>query len=183
MRPVVAASPPTESVRSSVWWRVGGGLALALLVLVGIGFFRGPAGTLAALHEAARARDSAAMARLIDGEALRHSLGRLLLQQTGAALPDDGGNDRQLLSQFDKQDGLEQEVKTRLDKEFEKNGPDSPRVKKLEADLAKLGKERGALVAKEKALRSLARKTLQAPPAEAAAPAGAGAGAGAGSTK
>ena len=100
MRPVVAASPPTESVRSSVWWRVGGGLALALLVLVGIGFFRGPAGTLAALHEAARARDSAAMARLIDGEALRHSLGRLLLQQTGAALPDDGGNDRQLLSQF-----------------------------------------------------------------------------------
>ena len=90
---------------------------------------------------------------------------------------------RQLLSQFDKQDGLEQEVKTRLDKEFEKNGPDSPRVKKLEADLAKLGKERQALVAKEKALRSLARKTLQAPPAEAAAPAGAGAGEGAGSTK
>ena len=75
-------------------------MALALLVLVVVGFFRGPASTLDALREAARSRDAAELARRIDGQALRHSLGRLLLQQTGAALPEDGGNDRQLMSQF-----------------------------------------------------------------------------------
>ena len=75
-------------------------MVVALLLLTAVGYFRGPASTLAALHDAARARDSAAVAGLIDGEALRHSLGRLLLQQTGAALPEDGGNDQKLLSQF-----------------------------------------------------------------------------------
>ena len=57
-------------------------MVVALLLLTAVGYFRGPASTLAALHDAARARDSAAVAGLIDGEALRHSLGRLLLQQT-----------------------------------------------------------------------------------------------------
>lgn len=94
------ASPSAATDRPGVWWRLGGGMALAMLLLVVVGYFRGPASTLAALHEAARARDSAAMARLVDGESLRHSLGRLLLQQTGAALPEDGGNDQKLLSQF-----------------------------------------------------------------------------------
>lgn len=76
---------------------------------------------------------------------------------------------RQVLGQFDKIDGLELEVKTRIDKEIEKNGPKSPKLKKLEANLAKLGKEREALVAKEKALRALALKALNEP----AVPAGA----------
>jgi hypothetical protein len=42
----------------------------------------------------------AEISRRIDGPALRHSLGRLLLQQMGTALPDDRGDNRQLLSQF-----------------------------------------------------------------------------------
>jgi len=97
---VPGASPSAETDRPGVWWRLGGGMVVALLLLTAVGYFRGPASTLAALHDAARARDSAAVAGLIDGEALRHSLGRLLLQQTGAALPEDGGNDQKLLSQF-----------------------------------------------------------------------------------
>lgn len=68
---------------------------------------------------------------------------------------------RGLLSQFDKVDGLENEVKARIDKEIEKNGPDSPKLKKLEADLAKLGKEREELKAREKKLRALALKASQ----------------------
>ena len=69
---------------------------------------------------------------------------------------------RQLLSQFDKLDAEEQLVKGRLDKEIEKNGPESAKVKKFEADLAKLGKEREKLVAREKELRDLALKTMPA---------------------
>jgi len=72
---------------------------------------------------------------------------------------------RKVLSQYDSIDGMEQAVKERLDKEMEKNGPESPRLKKFEADLAKLGKERDELKAKETALRSLALKTLNAPQA------------------
>ena len=76
---------------------------------------------------------------------------------------------RQVLGQFDKVDGLEKEVKTRIDKEIEKNGPDSPKLKKLEADLAKLGKERAELAAQEKELRSLALKSMKAPKQAASA--------------
>ena len=47
-------------------------MVVALLLLTAVGYFRGPASALAALHDAARARDSAAVAGLIDGEALRH---------------------------------------------------------------------------------------------------------------
>jgi hypothetical protein len=70
---------------------------------------------------------------------------------------------RQLLSQFDKLDNEEVLVKGKLDKEIEKNGPDSPKVKKLEADLAKVGKDREKLVAREKELRDLALKAMPSP--------------------
>ncbi|MFY9342903.1 MAG: hypothetical protein WAT39_10465 [Planctomycetota bacterium] len=73
---------------------------------------------------------------------------------------------RQVLGQFDKLDAEEQLVKGRLDREIEKNGPDSPKVKKLQGDLEKVGKERAQLVAKEKELRDLALKAM---PATAAA--------------
>ncbi|HEX6810990.1 MAG TPA: hypothetical protein VF384_05135 [Planctomycetota bacterium] len=78
---------------------------------------------------------------------------------------------RQVLGQYDMIDAKEQTVKARIDGEIEKNGPESPKLKGLEADLAKLGKERAALAAKEKELRNLALKTM--PPT--AAPTGAGA--------
>ncbi len=67
---------------------------------------------------------------------------------------------RKLLSQYDKVDSLEQEVKTRIDKEIEKNGPESQKLKKLYADLGKLGKERLELEAREKQLRDLALKAM-----------------------
>jgi hypothetical protein len=78
---------------------------------------------------------------------------------------------RQVLGQFDKLDADEQQVKSRLDKEIEKNGPESAKAKKLHADLAKLGKEREQLVARQKELRDLALKAMQ-PTAPAAAGAG-----------
>lgn len=85
---------------------------------------------------------------------------------------------RQLLGQFDKLDAYEQQVKSRLDKEIEKNGPESAKVKKLESDLAKLGKERKKLTDRQKELRELALATMPSgtPAAAPGAPAGAGAG-------
>ena len=77
---------------------------------------------------------------------------------------------RQVLGQYDKIDGLEQEAKTRIDREIEKNGPESPKLKKLEEDLAALGAKRKVLAAKEKELRDLALKTMQAPAAGGADP-------------
>jgi hypothetical protein len=78
---------------------------------------------------------------------------------------------RQVLGQFDRIDSEETLVKGRLDKEIEKNGPESDKVKKFEADLAKLGKEREKLVAREKELRDLALKAM---PPTARTPAAAG---------
>jgi hypothetical protein len=69
---------------------------------------------------------------------------------------------RQVLSQYDKLDAEEQLVKGRLDKEIEKNGPESEKVKKFDADLAKLAKEREKLLAREKELRELSLKTMPA---------------------
>lgn len=71
---------------------------------------------------------------------------------------------RKLLSQYDKIDGLETEVKTRIDREIEKNGPKSPKLKKFEADLAKLQRERDSLNKKEAELRDLALKAMNEPP-------------------
>ncbi|MBL8752605.1 MAG: hypothetical protein JNK15_04835, partial [Planctomycetes bacterium] len=67
---------------------------------------------------------------------------------------------RQLLSQYDKLDAEEQLVKGRLDKEIEKNGPESEKAKKFDADLQKLAKERAKLGVREKELRDLALKAM-----------------------
>jgi hypothetical protein len=67
---------------------------------------------------------------------------------------------RQVLSQYDKLDAEEQLIKGRLDREIEKNGPESDKVKKFDADLKKVAKDREKLVAKEKALRELALKAM-----------------------
>lgn len=72
---------------------------------------------------------------------------------------------RILLSQLDKVDGSEQEVKSRIDRETEKNGPRSEKLKPMQAELRKLQKERDGLLAREQELRQLAFK----PPAKAAA--------------
>lgn len=80
--------------------RLAAGLALALVVLAAWGFFRGPAATLDAIRDAAARRDTAELARRIDGPALKHSLGRLLLQQMGVALSADSSNDQQMVGQF-----------------------------------------------------------------------------------
>jgi hypothetical protein len=82
---------------------------------------------------------------------------------------------RGILAQFDRVDERDQEIKARLDKEIEKNGPDSDKARKLEADLADLTQERAKLLAREKSLRAVALRDLHRPKAEA--PAGAGAGA------
>lgn len=73
---------------------------------------------------------------------------------------------RALLSQFDKVDALELEVKARIDKEIEKRGPDSDKLERYEADLKKLQDERVKLFAREQKLRELALKDLQAGPAD-----------------
>lgn len=86
---------------------------------------------------------------------------------------------RKLLSQYDRIDAAEKEVKTRIDKEIEKNGPESTKLKKLDGDLQKLATEREKLGKQEKELRDLALKALNTPaatpaPAEAAPAVGAG---------
>jgi hypothetical protein len=78
---------------------------------------------------------------------------------------------RQVLGQFDRIDGEEVGLKGRLDKEIEKHGPESPKIKKLEAELAKCAKDREKLVARLGELRELALKTM---PPTSSAPAEAG---------
>ena len=73
---------------------------------------------------------------------------------------------RQLLSQFDKLDAEEQLIKGKLDKEIEKNGPNSPKGNKLRADLDDTAKERQKLVAREKELRDLALRSFPAQPGQ-----------------
>lgn len=63
-----------------------------------------------------------------------------------------------LLSQYDHIDTTEELLREKLDKEIEKNGPDSPRARKYEADLAKVQKLRDAADAKEKQIRDLRLK-------------------------
>lgn len=70
---------------------------------------------------------------------------------------------RQLLSQYDKLDIEEQQVKTRMDREIEKNGPRSAKLKDFEADLVKVEKTRTKLRQKEKELRELALRAMPVP--------------------
>lgn len=84
---------------------------------------------------------------------------------------------RQLLSQYDKLDAEEQLVRTRIDQEIERNGPKSTKLAKFDRQLAKLQKEREALVARERELRDLALKAGKpVAPSGESAPAGEGAG-------
>lgn len=70
---------------------------------------------------------------------------------------------RQVLGQYDKIDALEAEVRARIEKETVKNGPESPKLKKLNDDLAELDGKRKGLAKKEKDLRDLALKAMNAP--------------------
>ncbi len=75
---------------------------------------------------------------------------------------------RQVLGQFDVLDAEENNIKNRIDTEIEKHGPDSPKLKKFDADLKKVTKERSKLQSREKELRDLAMKPPA--PAQPAAP-------------
>jgi len=72
---------------------------------------------------------------------------------------------RKILDQYDRVDGLEIEVVARIEREIEKKGLKSSKLKKLNKQLAKLHSERAKLVAREKDLRGLALKALQKPAA------------------
>ena len=65
---------------------------------------------------------------------------------------------RKVLGQYDKLDAAEQLVRSRIDKEIEKNGPKSKKLKKFDKDLAELAEERDKLRKKEQELRDLALK-------------------------
>ncbi|MBZ0154466.1 MAG: hypothetical protein K8J09_23305 [Planctomycetes bacterium] len=78
---------------------------------------------------------------------------------------------RQVLGQYDKLDAEEQLVKSRMDREIEKNGPESPKLKKFDADLSKVAKKREQLKTRESELRDLALKAMAAPKSAEAAPA------------
>lgn len=94
------ADPAGPAPAWHLWARWGGGLALVGLLLVVASLVRGPGGALQSLRQAAERRDTAALDARVDFPALKHSLGRYVLQQMGAALPDDQGDDRALLKQF-----------------------------------------------------------------------------------
>ncbi|MCA8974959.1 MAG: hypothetical protein KDC98_09570 [Planctomycetes bacterium] len=67
---------------------------------------------------------------------------------------------RKILDQYDRVDGLEQEIKNRIDREIEKRGLKAPKLKQLDQQLEKLAKDRAKLMAEEKELRALALKAL-----------------------
>jgi hypothetical protein len=76
---------------------------------------------------------------------------------------------RSVLSQFDRVDAAENDVKSRIDKEIDKHGPRSPRLVKLQADLADLQGERARLHKRADGLRQLALKPPADKPAGTAA--------------
>ena len=68
---------------------------------------------------------------------------------------------RKLLDQFDKLDQEEQLVRSRIDREIQKNGPKSKKLHKFDAQLAKVAEKRKKLLKKEKDLRDLALKATE----------------------
>lgn len=95
-----AAAPTAGEARRLPWGRIGAVATLLALAALVVLVLRGPQNTLDALDQAAARRDSAEIARRADLPALKQSLGRVLLQQVGGALPDDKGDNRKMLSQF-----------------------------------------------------------------------------------
>lgn len=75
---------------------------------------------------------------------------------------------RKVLGSYDKLDAQEQLVRSRIDKEIEKNGPKSKKLKKFDKDLAKVAVQREKLRAQEKELRDLALKVPVEPEPETA---------------
>ncbi|MBK8099373.1 MAG: hypothetical protein IPK26_19875 [Planctomycetes bacterium] len=75
---------------------------------------------------------------------------------------------RSILSQYDKIDNMEQDIKARMDKEIDKKGPDSDKLARFEQQLAKLAEERQELLGREEKLRALARAELATPKADGA---------------
>ena len=69
---------------------------------------------------------------------------------------------RKLLGQYDKLDAAEDLVRARIDKEIEKNGPKSRKLKKFDKDLDKLAKQREKLREQEQELRDLVLLTPEA---------------------
>ncbi|MFT4512049.1 MAG: hypothetical protein ACI89X_001991 [Planctomycetota bacterium] len=75
---------------------------------------------------------------------------------------------RKVLGSYDKIDAQEQLIRSRIDKEIEKNGPKSKKLKKFDKDLAKVAVQREKLRAKEKDLRDLVLKAPVEPKPETA---------------
>ncbi|MFK7739245.1 MAG: hypothetical protein AB8H80_02890 [Planctomycetota bacterium] len=65
---------------------------------------------------------------------------------------------RKILTSYDKLDAEEQLVRARIDKEIEKNGPKSKKLKKFDKQLDKLEAQREKLRKREQELRDLALK-------------------------
>ena len=75
---------------------------------------------------------------------------------------------RKILGSYDKLDAAEQLIRSRIDKEIEKNGPKSRKLAKFDKDLAKCAKQRKELRKKEAELRDLALKAPVEPKPETA---------------
>jgi hypothetical protein len=67
---------------------------------------------------------------------------------------------RGMLSQFDKLDAAEDQLKARIDRAAERHGPDADQLAQDEHDLKRVAKDRQRLIDHEKAVRALALKTL-----------------------
>lgn len=61
---------------------------------------------------------------------------------------------QKVFAQYDNVDSLEDEVRQRLNREIEKRGPDSPKVKKLERRIAELEAQRKKWIAREEEIRA-----------------------------
>jgi hypothetical protein len=67
-----------------------------------------------------------------------------------------------LFTRFDHCDTMEQTLAERFDEELEKNGPKSLKLNELKADIERIRKEREKTLAKEKEVRDLGLKPLEA---------------------